>query len=74
MNEQRQITYMQVRISRIASRRWNMPLRQVMELFSANGILEYIRDCFDYFHLEGDDAVFEDMVRYLQARGVDVSA
>ena len=74
MDENRQITFMQTRISRMASLRWGLSMRQVMQLFSENGVLEYIEECFDYFHLEGDEAVFEDVEEYLRKRGVDRSA
>jgi len=74
MSEERQITFIQARISQMATRRWGVSLRQVMNLFCAQGVLEYIEDCFDYFHLEGDDAVFHDVTEYLRKRGVDLNA
>ena len=74
MDKTRQITFMQARISRMAACRWGVPLRQVMKVFSANGVLEYIEDCFDYFHLEGDEAVFADVEAYLRNRGVSIDA
>ena len=58
----------------MTGKRWGASLRQVVSLFCGYGVLEYIEDCFDYFHLEGDDAVFDDVVRYLERREVDVDA
>lgn len=63
---------MQARISRMAAVRWGWPLRRVMELFGSNDVLGYIEDCFDYFHLEGDEAVFDDIERYLRSKGAPV--
>ena len=74
MDEARQITFMQARITQMASRRWGVSLRQVVDIFREHGVLEYIEDCFDYFHLEGDDAVFHDVTEYLRKRGVDLNA
>lgn len=74
MDEQRQITFMQARISRMASQRWRVPLRQVMAIYCAHSVLEYIEECFDYLHLEGDEAVFDDVMGYLRTRGVNVDA
>ena len=72
MNEERQIAFMQARITRMASRRWDKPLRQVAELFAEFGVLRYIEECFDYFHLESDLAVLCDVERYLRIRGVAI--
>ena len=74
MNEERQITFMQARICRMAARRWGQPLHDVMQTFSANRVLYHIEDCFDYFHLEGDEAVLDDIEHYLRGRGVRVDA
>ena len=74
MSEERQITFMQARISQMAARRWGASLRQVIGVFCVHGVLEYIRDCYDYFHLEGDEAIFADVTQYLEVRGVDVDA
>ena len=74
MGENRQITFMQARISQMAARYWKLSLGEVMAVFCANGVLEYIADCFDYLHLEGDEAVFEDVKDYLKNRGVDIDA
>lgn len=32
-------------------------------------VLRYIRECFGIFHVEGDEAVFEDVKAYLKAKG-----
>lgn len=74
MSEERQITFMQARISQMASQRWGASLRQVMTLFCEHGVLEYIEDCFDYFHMEGDEAVLSDVADYLRKRGADPDA
>ena len=74
MSEDIQALFMQARIVRLACLRWNISMRQVVDLFSRHGVLEYVRDCFDYFHMEGDEAVLDDVTEYLAARGVDTYA
>lgn len=61
---------MQTRIIRLASEVWGRPIEMIAELFAQYGVLQYIEDCFGLFHMEGDDAVLEDVTVYLKNRGV----
>ena len=72
MGERQQITYMQTRITRLACKRWNMPMRDVVGIFMKYDVLGYIERNYGLFHMEGDDAVFEDVVLYLSHKGVHV--
>ena len=72
MNEKAQILYMQVRLVRLASNEWNIPIREVGRIFYDNGVFEYIDKLWDLFHVEGDNAVLEDIKTYLQNRKVTV--
>ena len=72
MNEKAQILYMQVRLVRLASNEWNMPISEVGRVFYDNGVFEYIDKLWDLFHVEGDYAVLEDIKSYLQNRKVTV--
>ncbi len=69
MSERQQIIYMQARIIRLASEKWNMPVEKIAEIFEKYNVLRYIEDCFGIFHVEGDDAVFEDVAAYLKNKG-----
>lgn len=69
MGEKQQIIYMQTRILRLASEEWNKPIETVTKLFAEHGVLHYIERCFDSFHLQGDDAILEDIVSYLDKKG-----
>ena len=69
MSERSQITYMQIRIARIATVEWHVSIAEVAQIFSQYQVFEYIRDCFGIFHVEGDEAVWEDIVPYLKTRG-----
>ena len=69
MSERKQITHMQVRIARMATEKWNLSVAEVGRLFHQYQVFEYIRDCFGIFHVEGDEAIWEDIVPYLKSRG-----
>ena len=74
MNERQQIIYMQTRILRLASEEWNKPIEVIAELFAQYGVLHYIEECFGIFHVEGDEAVLEDVATYLKSKGVTGNA
>ena len=69
MNDREQLLYMQARLSRIASEKWRKPLAYVIEVFSQYKVLEYIEDCFELFHVQGDEANFDDIACYLRRKG-----
>lgn len=70
MNERQQMIYMQTRLIRLASEEWNKPVEVITKLFSKYDVLEYMEECFGIFHVEGDEAVLEDIVKYLKNKGV----
>lgn len=70
MSERQQIIYMQVRIIRLASEEWNKPIEMIVELFARHNVLQYIEECFGIFHVEGDEAVLEDIITYLKNKEV----
>lgn len=66
MDEQRQILYMQTRLIRLAGERWNKTADQVIEIFRKNSVLDHIADCFGVFHVQGDEAVLDDIEYYIE--------
>lgn len=73
MNENQQITYMQARLIRLASEEWNLSIKTVADIFAENNIFRFIRECFDIFHAEGDYAVLDNIVEYLNSKGADLN-
>lgn len=69
MTERKQITHMQVRMIRMASEKWHLTAGEAAGIFSQYQVFEYIRDCFGIFHVEGDEAVWEDLIPYLKNKG-----
>ena len=72
MDEDMQALFMQARIVRLANLRWGIPLADTARLLMESGALDYVRESFDYFHLEGDEAVLDDVESYLLSRGLRV--
>lgn len=74
MSENQQITYMQARIVRLAAEEWNMSIKDIGSLFERFKVLQFIRECFGILHMEGDYAVLDDIVEYLDNKGVKINA
>jgi len=72
MDEKLQILYMQMRIVRMAARKWKTTIAHVARFFDENGVFKYIENFFGVFHVEGDLAVFNDIINYLKNKGADV--
>lgn len=74
MSEKSQILFMQTRLLRLASEKWNTSIIKVNDVFAKYNILKFIEECFGEFHMEGDDAVLYDIEVLLQNKGVDIYA
>lgn len=74
MSERAEIIFMQTRLIRLASEEWHTTIQKVNLLFDQYGILKFIEDCYDVFHMEGDDAVFNEIKTVLRNREIDVNA
>ena len=61
--------YMQVRLIRLASEQWHKSIEGIAELFARYNVLQYSEECFGIFHVEGDEAVLEDIALYMKNRG-----
>ena len=69
MGEAEQILYMQVRLFRMFAELFNKTLRQTAELFERYNVLAFIKDGFEIFHVEGDEAVFQETKEFLESKG-----
>ena len=72
MNESQQILFMQIRILRMMAEKYSLSLKQVADIFGQYDVLTFIREGFGIFHVEGDEAVFEEVKAYLRAKGANV--
>lgn len=69
MTQRREITFMQVRLTRLAALRWSLTLPEAVSLFVKHGVYDYIRECHGLLHVQGDLANLEDIEDYLRRRG-----
>ena len=72
MSENQQILFMQIRILRMMAERFSFSLKQAAEIFSTYNVLPFIREGFGIFHVEGDEAVFEEVKAYLHSKGASL--
>ncbi|MBQ9281337.1 MAG: DUF3791 domain-containing protein [Treponema sp.] len=69
MNEAQQILFMQIRLLRMMAEKYSLSLKEAAEIFDQYKVLPFIRDGFGIFHVEGDEAVFEEVKDFLKAKG-----
>ena len=74
MSEKFEIIFMQVRLLRLASEKWNITIQNTVDLFEKYSIFKFIEDCYDVFHMEGDDAVFDEIQTLLKNKEGNVNA
>ena len=72
MNEAQQILFMQIRILRMMAEKYGLTLKQAAQIFAAYNVLPFIREGFGIFHVEGDEAVFEEVKAYLISEGASL--
>ncbi|MCQ2097379.1 MAG: DUF3791 domain-containing protein [Fibrobacter sp.] len=70
MSESTQIIYMQTRLVRLMSEETGASIAAVATQFKEQGVFHYIKRMWDLFHIEGDQAVLEDIRQYLKSKGV----
>ncbi len=56
----------------MTSEKLGMSLKQTAGLFEQFKVLSFIRDCWGVFHVEGDDAVYEEVREYLISKGATI--
>ena len=64
-----EIKHMQVRLFRKAWKQWGITLDGCADLFDEYAIDKYISDCYEFFHVQGDESNLEEIERYIARRG-----
>lgn len=72
MNEAQQILFMQIRILRMMAENYSLSLKEAAEIFGQYNVLPFIRKGFGIFHVEGDEAVFEEVKGFLKSKGASL--
>ena len=67
-----EILHMQVRLFRLAGRKWNKSTIECADVFDKYSVDQYIRDSYEFFHVQGDEANIEDIEEYLERKGCNL--
>ena len=68
MNEMQkeELYQIQVRLFRLAQLKWNISATKCSELFNKYDIYGDIEACYEFFHVQGDEANLSDIEKYLE--------
>ena len=72
MSETEQILFMQIRLLRMMAEKYGVTLKQAAQTFAEYNVLPFIREGFGIFHVEGDEAVFEEVKGFLKSKGASL--
>ena len=61
---------LQVRLFRQAQIQWDLTARECSRLFNQHGVNDYIKTCYEFYHIQGDEANLADIKQYLCNKGV----
>lgn len=64
-----QLRFMQVRLFRKAMGKWRVGNEECASIFEKDNLMNYISDCWEEFHQQGDEACMDDIEEYLKAQG-----
>lgn len=70
--ELNEIVHMQVRLFRMACKKWEMTTEECADLFDQYDIDGYIRELYGLFHVQGDEANLYEIEDLLKSKGVTV--
>ena len=65
---------LQIRLFRLAQLRWNRTPEECVRIFEEYAVNDYIRTCYEEYHVQGDEADIVDIEKYLKGRGCNYVA
>ena len=68
-NKSDDLFLIQIRLFRLSQQKWNLSEQECSELFKKYKIYDYIQTCYDFFHVQGDEANIQDIQKYLLNNG-----
>lgn len=72
IKQQDNIFLLQVRLFRLAQLKWNVDAKKCSEIFNKYKIYDYIETCYDFYHIQGDETNFDDIMKYLDNIGAEL--
>ena len=64
-----EVLFMEMRVFIEFLHRFSMKPKDANYIFEKHGIWNYIEDCYDVLHMNGDEYVLNDVVMILQKKG-----
>ena len=62
----------QIRLFRLAQSKWNLDEEKCSVIFNKYKIYDYIETCYEFFHVQGDEANLTDIENYLKNNGAEI--
>lgn len=62
----------QIHLFRLAQEKWNLNEQTCSEIFNKYKIYDYIETCYEFFHVQGDEANLSDIEEYLKNNGAEL--
>ncbi len=72
ISKEEEILHMQLRLFRLACKKWGRDTDECADIFEDNDVDRYIKDSYEIFHVQGDDANLEEIKDYLGSGGIRV--
>lgn len=60
---------LQVRLYRMLQSQKGLSADECNSVFERYGVFDYISQCYEEYHMQGDEANFEDVLEYLRGKG-----
>lgn len=60
---------LQVRLYRMLQTRLGLSPDECNKVFDKYGLFDYISECYEEYHMQGDEANYADMLEYLRRQG-----
>lgn len=63
------IFMLQVRLYRMLQSRRDLSADECNRIFAKYELFDYISQCYEEYHMQGDEANYEDMLQYMKRQG-----
>ena len=72
LNQKDDLFMLQVRLFRLAQMRWDKSAIECEQIFRDYDVNDYIKDCYEEYHVQGDEANIDDVEAYLRKKGFEI--
>lgn len=70
VTDRKEDTFMlQVRLYRMLQNRLGLTSAECNDVFDKYGLFDYIAQCYEEYHMQGDEANYADLLEYLRRQG-----